>query len=56
MKLIKQFSWRRISQSEIRNSAAAESESGQKGKAFPQHPYKRVFAKRDTPKTGRASN
>src|SRR3989338_8761891 len=35
MNLIKQFSWRRISQSEIRNSAAAEkseseSEGGQK--------------------------
>jgi len=26
----KNFSWRRISQSEIRNSAAAESEGGQK--------------------------
>ena len=30
MSLIKQISWRRISQSEIRNSAAAESEGGQK--------------------------
>ncbi|MFH1968641.1 MAG: hypothetical protein ABIJ84_04605 [bacterium] len=30
MKIIKQNSWRRISQSEIRNSAAAESEGGQK--------------------------
>jgi len=30
MKTIKQNSWRRISQSEIRNSAAAESEGGQK--------------------------
>ena len=30
MKIIKQISWRRISQSEIRNSAAAESEGGQK--------------------------
>ena len=30
MNLIKQISWRRISQSEIRNSAAAESEGGQK--------------------------
>ncbi len=30
MKIIKQDSWRRISQSEIQNSAAAESEGGQK--------------------------
>src|SRR3989344_1787150 len=30
MKIIKQNSWRRISQSEIRNLAAAESEDGQK--------------------------
>jgi hypothetical protein len=30
MKIIKQISWWRISQSEIRNSAAAESEGGQK--------------------------
>ena len=30
MNLSKQISWRRISQSEIRNSAAAESEGGQK--------------------------
>jgi len=30
MKIIKRNSWRRISQSEIRNSAAAESEGGQK--------------------------
>ena len=30
MNLIKQIYWRRISQSEIRNSAAAESEGGQK--------------------------
>jgi hypothetical protein len=30
MKIFKQVSWRRISQSEIRNSAAAESEGGQK--------------------------
>jgi len=30
MKIIKQNSWRRISQSEIRNSVAAESEGGQK--------------------------
>ena len=29
MKIIKQNSWRRISQSKIRNSAAAESEGGQ---------------------------
>ncbi|OHA99656.1 MAG: hypothetical protein A3E32_02895 [Candidatus Zambryskibacteria bacterium RIFCSPHIGHO2_12_FULL_38_37] len=28
MKIIKQIYWRRISQSEIRNSAAAESEGG----------------------------
>jgi hypothetical protein len=28
MKMVKQISWRRISQSEIRNSAAAESEGG----------------------------
>jgi len=30
LKEVKQNSWRRISQSEIRNSAAAESEGGQK--------------------------
>src|SRR3989344_4226999 len=30
MKITKRDSWRRISQSEIRNSAAAESEGGQK--------------------------
>jgi len=30
MKIINQNSWRRISQSETRNSAAAESEGGQK--------------------------
>ena len=38
-KIIKQISWRRISQSEIRNSAAAEkseseSEGGQKGRGL----------------------
>ena len=35
------FSWRRISQSEIRNSAAAESEGGQKFLP-PNPPYERI--------------
>ncbi|MCX6702361.1 MAG: hypothetical protein NTW60_00605 [Candidatus Wolfebacteria bacterium] len=48
MKTIKQNLWRRISQSEIRNSAAAESEGGQKFPAcrqagFPPTPF--LFAK-----------
>jgi len=38
MKIIKQISWRRISQSEIRNSAAAESEGGA-GIHFPHTPF-----------------
>jgi len=41
MNLIKLFSWRRISQSEIRNSAAAESEGGQK--FLPPNPF--LFAR-----------
>jgi len=40
MKIIKQISWRRISQSEIRNSAAAESEGGQK--FLPPNQYERI--------------
>ena len=38
MNLIKQTSWRRISQSEIRNSATAESEGGA-GIHFPHTPF-----------------
>ena len=41
LKEVKQNSWRRISQSEIRNSAAAENEGGQKFLP-PNPPYERI--------------
>jgi hypothetical protein len=47
MKIIKQNSWRRVSQSEIRNSAAAaaESESGQKFLVDVHSPIPFLFAR-----------